>query len=338
MKLISHSNSELRQMVQCLELYYRQAQSQKDIARTLGVSAATVSRLLKRAYDDGLVRVELDLPRTPALESALVQRYGLRDAVVVPTGGRADVREELGVAAAAYFEKVTEHGMHVGISCGFTLYQTVRALRERRLRDLELYPLSGESTLKLVDISPNTLVGMAAAKYRPHVTAYALPVQHLASARQLLRERRRLLRDPEVRRIYAGAQDVTVALAGIGFIGDQTPGFCALAETYGVSVKRLRQLGVVGEINYQPFDVDGRIVDRPELRPLVQRVLAVDGPHLQALSRREDRWVIAVAGGPGKLAAVRGALRGRFMNVLVTDHDVAGALVAPADDGSAARD
>jgi DNA-binding transcriptional regulator LsrR (DeoR family) len=328
MKFLSPGGSELRQMVQCLELYYRQAQSQKDIARTLGVSAATVSRLLKRAYDEGLVRVELDLPRTQALESALVQRYGLRDAVVVASGGRADVREELGVAAAAYFEKIAVHGMRIGLSCGFTLYQTVHALRERRLRDLVLYPLSGESTLKLVDISPNTLVGMAAAKYRPHVTAYALPVQHLQSPRQLLRERRRLLRDPEIRRIYAGAQDVDIALAGIGFIGDQTPGFCALAEAYGVSVKRLRQLGVVGEINYQPFDVEGRIVDRPELRALVQRVLAVDGPHLQALSRRDDRWVVAVAGGAGKVDAVRGALRGRFMNVLVTDQDVAAGLLA----------
>ena len=36
-------------MVQCLELYYRQGQSQKHIAAALGVSAATVSRLLKRA-------------------------------------------------------------------------------------------------------------------------------------------------------------------------------------------------------------------------------------------------------------------------------------------------
>ncbi len=329
MKFISHG-PELRQMVQCLELYYRQAQSQKDIARTLGVSAATVSRLLKRAYDEGLVRVELDLPRTQALETALVQRFGLRDAVVVASGGRGDVREELGVAAAAYFEKITAHGMRVGLSCGFTLYQTVRALRERRLRDLVLYPLSGESTLKLVDISPNTLVGMAAAKYRPHVSAYALPVQHLQSPRQLLRERRRLLRDPEVRRIYAGAQDVDIALVGIGLIGEQTPGFCALAEAYGVSVKRLRQLGVVGEINYQPFDAEGRIVDRPELRALIQRVLAVDGPHLQALSRRDDRWVVAVAGGAGKVDAVRGALRGRFMNVLVTDQDVAAALISSA--------
>jgi DNA-binding transcriptional regulator LsrR (DeoR family) len=316
-------------MVQCLELYYRQARSQKDIASTLGVSAATVSRLLKRAFDEGLVRVELDLPRTQELEAGLVERFDLHDAVVIAAGGRADVREALGVAAAAAFEKIAANGLRVGLSCGYTLYQTVRSLRERRFRDLSLYPLSGESTLKLVDISPNTLVGMMAAKYRPHVTAYALPVQHLVSLRQFERERRRLLRDPEVRSIYDAVQDVDIALVGIGQIGEQTPGFCSLAESYGVSVRRLRELGVVGEINYQPFDVQGRIVDQPELRALMRRVLSVTGDGLQELSRRQDRSVVAVAGGRGKIDAVRGALRGRFMNILVTDEDVAQAVLKP---------
>jgi DNA-binding transcriptional regulator LsrR (DeoR family) len=314
-------------MVQCLELYYRQGRSQKDVAAALGVSAATVSRLLKRAFDEGLVRVELDLPRTQELETALVERFGLRDAVVVAVGGRGDVKEELGVAAAAYFEKVAASGLRVGLSCGFTLYHTIRALRDRRFRDLDIYPLSGESTLKLVDLSPNTLVGMMAAKYRPHVTAYALPVQHLVSLREIERERRRLLRDSEVRRIYEAAQAVDIVLVGVGQIAEQTPGFCSLAESYGVSVRRLREFGVVGEINYQPFDAEGRIVDRPELRGLMRRVLSVSGDRLQDLSRREDRYVIAVAGGRSKVEAVRGALKGRFMNVLVTDEDVAQAVL-----------
>jgi len=327
MKLISPPSRETRQMVQCLELYYKQGRSQKDIAVALGVSAATVSRLLKRAMDDGLVRVELDLPRTEELETGLVQTYGLREAVVVASGGRGDLRAELGAAAAAYFEKVAANGMRIGLSCGLTLYHTIHSLRERRFRDLALYPLSGESTLKLVDIFANTLVGMMAAKYRPHVRAYALPVQHLLSLKEIERERRRLLRDPEVRSIYDAAQDVDIALAGVGVIAEQTPGFCALAESYGVSVKRLRQLGVVGEINYQPFDADGHVVDRPELRALSHRLLSVEGARLQALSRRDGRSVIAVAGGKTKVDALRGALAGRFMNVLVTDEDAAIALL-----------
>jgi DNA-binding transcriptional regulator LsrR (DeoR family) len=327
MKLISPRHPELKQMVQCVELAYRQGLSQKDIATTVGLSAATVSRLLKRAFDEGLVRVELTLPRIHELEAELIQRFKLRDAVVVAAGGRADVKEELGATAAAYFEKVADHGMRIGVSCGYTLYQTIRALRERRFRELALYPLSGESTLKLVDISPNTMVGMMAAKYRPHVTAYALPVQHLVSLREIERERRRLLRDPEVRKIYEAAQSVDVALCGIGMIGEQTPGFCALAESFGISVKRLRQLGVVGEINYQPFDAEGEIVDQPELRALMRRLLSVDGARLQALSKRDDRRVIAVAGGKDKRHAIQGALAGGFMNVLITDEDLAGSLL-----------
>src|SRR2546429_201417 len=325
MKLISQVPRERRLMVRCLELYYRQARSQKEIARALGVSAATVSRLLKRAYDDGFVRVELDLPRAEELEAGLAERFGLRDAVVVAAGGRGDLKEEVGAAAAVFFEKNASNGLRVGLSCGFTLYHTIRQLRGRRFRDPPPYPLSGESTLKMVDLSPNTLVGMMAAKYRPHVSAYALPVHHLLSLREIERERRRLLRDPEIRTIYEAAQTVDVALVGIGMIGEQTPGFCSLAESYGLSVKRLRQFGVVGEINYQPFDAEGRIVDRPELRVLMRRVLSVEGTRLQALSRRPDRHVVAIAGGRPKVDAVRGALAGRFMNVLVTDEDLAGA-------------
>jgi DNA-binding transcriptional regulator LsrR (DeoR family) len=86
---------------------------------------------------------------------------------------------------------------------------------------------------------------------------------------------------------------------------------------------------VVGEINYQPFDAKGTLVDRPELRALMRRILSVEGNRLQALSRRDDRYVVAVAGGRAKVEAVRGALRGRFMNVLVTDEDCAVRLSAP---------
>ncbi len=314
-------------MVQCLELYYRQQKHQNEIAKALGISSSKVSRLLKRAFAEGLIRVELSLPQNPRLEATLVERFGLREAVVVPAGAQPEIKEELGAAAARYFEKVAANRISVGISCGFTLYHTIRQLKERRLRDLTLYPLSGESTLKLVDLFPNTLVGMMAAKYRPHVTAYALPVQLLGSPQEIEAERRRLLNNPDIRAIYDGAQDVQIALVGIGMIGEGTPGFCSLAESHGVSVKKLRTMGVVGEINYQPFDATGQVTDRKELRGLTRRVLAVSGERLREMSRTYGKYVIAVAGGAQKFEAIRAALRGSFMNVLITDEDTALKLV-----------
>ncbi|MBI3456033.1 MAG: hypothetical protein HY002_09645 [Candidatus Rokubacteria bacterium] len=318
---------ELRQMVRCVQLYYRAQRHQNEIARELGMSTSKVSRLLKRAFTEGMVRVEIELPKRPRLEAALVERFHLRDAVVIPLGEPRDIKEDLGVAAARYFEKVAADGVRVGLSCGYTLYCVIRAPRERRFRDLEVYPLSAESTLQLVDLFPNTLVGMMAAKYRPHVRAYALPGQVLGSLAEIQRERRRLLRRGEVRRIYDAASDVDIALVGIGLIGEATAGFCSLAEFYGVSVRRLRALGVVGEINYHPFDKNGTVVDRRELRPLTQRVLAVTPARLRELSAEYGKLVIAVAGGPDKREAILGATRGRFANVLITDEDTAAALL-----------
>ena len=319
---------EVRQMVRCVQLYYRAQRHQNEIARELGLSSSKVSRLLKRAFAEGLVRVELELPKRPRLEAALVERFRLRDAVVIPLGEARDLKEDLGTAAARYFEKVAADGARVGLSCGYTLYQMIKALRERRFRDLEIYPLSGESTLQLVDLFPNTLVGMMAAKFRPHVRAYALPVQVLGSFAAAQRERRRLLQKGEVRRIYEAAADVDIVLVGIGMIGEATAGFCSLAEFYGVSVRRLRSLGVVGEVNYHPFDRDGKLIDRKELRPLTQRVLAVPPSRLRELSSQYGKLVIAVAGGPDKHEAILGAMRGRFANVLVTDEETAEALLA----------
>lgn len=318
---------ELRQLVRCVQLYYRAHWHQKEIARTLGVSSSKVSRLLKRALSEGMVRVELDLPQRPRLEAGLVERFGLRDAVVVPTGELRDLKEDLGRAAARYFERVARDGIRVGLSCGHTLYYLIRSLREGRFRDLELYPLSAESTLQLVDLFPNTLVGMMAAKYRPHVRAFALPVEVLGGGARGADQRRRLLRRGEVRRIYDAANNVDIALVGIGMIGKATAGFCSVAAFYGVSVTRLRRLGVVGEINYHPFDRQGRIVERRELRPLTRRVLAVPPARLRELSGQPGKRVIAVAGGPDKREAIRGAMRGRFANVLVTDEDTAGFLL-----------
>src|SRR5207253_10087512 len=139
---------------------------------------------------------------------------------------------------------------------------------------------------------------------------------HRLSPPAIERERKRLLRDAEIRGIFEAAPNVDIALTGIGLIAENTPGFCSLAESYWVSVKKLRQLGVVGEINYQPFDAEGRIVDRPELRALMRRVLSLPGDRLQALSRRVDRSVVAIAAGRAMLEAVRGVVAGRCMSGL----------------------
>jgi deoxyribonucleoside regulator len=321
------SYQETKEMVRCVQLYFRHQKQQREIAQQLGISASKVSRLLKRAYEEGIVRVHINLPAIPRLAAALIDQYGLRDVVVIPAGEASDVKEDLGIAAARYFEKIAGDGVKVGLSCGYTLYYMIKHLREGLIKDLKIYPLSAESTLRLVDLFPNTLVGMMAAKYRPDVTAYALHAQLIGPLEEIERQRQVLLSRPEIRKIYEEAHEVDVAMVGIGAVGPETPGFCSIAEYYGVSPQKLKAMKVVGEINYQPFDGRGYLVKQAALENLTKRVIAVSADRLREMTRQYGKLVIAVAGGCYKLEAIRGALRGKLCNVLITDEGVAQGLV-----------
>ena len=116
-------------------------------------------------------------------------------------------------------------------------------------------------------------------------------------------------------------------MVGIGAVGPETPGFCSIAEHYGVSPQKLTAMKVVGEINYQPFDGHGHLVRQDELEGLTKRVVAVAAEHLRDMTRQHGKLVIGVAGGRYKLEAIRGVLLGRLCNVLITDEEVAQALV-----------
>ncbi|RPJ31099.1 MAG: MarR family transcriptional regulator, partial [Planctomycetaceae bacterium] len=322
-------------MIECLPEEYRtaleldalQGVPQAQIAAQLGISPSKVSRLLKRAYQEGIVRVHINLPPMPRLATALIDQYGLRDAVVIPSGQTSDLKEDLGIAAARFFEKIAGDGVKVGLSCGYTLYYMIKHLRESLIKDLKIYPLSAESTLRLVDLFPNTLVGMMAAKYRPDVTAYALHAQLIGPLEEIDRERQLLLNRPEIRKIYEEAHEVDVAMVGIGAVGPETPGFCSIAESYGVSPQKLKAMKVVGEINYQPFDGEGHLVREAEIEGLTKRVIAVAAERLREMTRQHGKLVIAVAGGHYKIEAIRGALLGKVCNVLITDEAVAQALM-----------
>ena len=81
----------------------------------------------------------------------------------------------------------------------------------------------------------------------------------------------------------------------------------------------VRALGAVGEVNLRFIDTEGKAI-ASDLDDVVI------GVTLEQLRRRPRR--IAVAGGPGKYDAIRGSLRGGWVNSLVTDVRTADYLLA----------
>ena len=100
---------ELRLMTRVARLYYEQGLRQTEIAESLNLSQSTVSRLLKRAEQEQIVRITVSVPLGvyTDLEEALIATHGLRDAVVadcVRDDDDESVQRDVGRAAAYYME------------------------------------------------------------------------------------------------------------------------------------------------------------------------------------------------------------------------------------------
>ena len=80
----------------------------------------------------------------------------------------------------------------------------------------------------------------------------------------------------------------------------------------------LRSLGAVGDVCLRFFDESGTLIESE----LDQKVIGIRPEQLMSVPRR-----IAVAGGIRKLAALRGALLGGWVNVLITDSVAAHELI-----------
>src|ERR687889_590864 len=101
----SQPDGQVRLMTKVAQMYHEQGIRQTDIATTLHISQAKVSRLLKRAVETGIVRTIVAVSHGvhTELEHALEQRFGLLEAVVVDVEGEeSEVLAGIGSAGATY--------------------------------------------------------------------------------------------------------------------------------------------------------------------------------------------------------------------------------------------
>src|SRR6476659_8118433 len=137
---------ELRLMTKVARLYYERDMTHPEIAAQLDLSQATVSRLLKRARQEQIVRISVNVPvgAYPELEEALQKKYGLKEAVVVESIDNDDqILRDIGAAAAFYLETTLKEGEVIGIS---SWSATILAMVDA------MHPVSRASDVKVVQI------------------------------------------------------------------------------------------------------------------------------------------------------------------------------------------
>jgi DNA-binding transcriptional regulator LsrR (DeoR family) len=312
--------NELRLIARVAQMYHVEKRRQAEIADILRLSQATVSRMLKRAEEEDIVRTTvIPPPGTFAdLETALRDRYGLTEAIVADCTEDRDgaIMARIGEAAAHFLEVTLMQGEVIGVS---SWSQTILRMVDN------IHPLKGAKARYIVQ----TLGGMGDPSVQTHATQLTtrlarltgaeprlLPVQGVASSREA---RLLMLADPFVRETMDLFSRISLAIIGIGAVVPSE----LLARSGNIfsaqELARLQEDGVAGEISLRFFDAEGRLVKTP----LDERVI---GLSLEDLGKA-DR-VMALAGGQSKTAAIAGALKLGVIDVLVTDKFTAERLTA----------
>jgi DNA-binding transcriptional regulator LsrR (DeoR family) len=302
---------ELRMMFRVAQLYYADKLRQADISKHLHVSQATVSRLLKRAEQEGVVRVTIAAPRGtyPQVEAALRQRYRVDQAIVAEC---YEDREEailsaIGATAAHYLEATLNEGDVIGISSwSVSLLRMVDAIHPKKR-------LGAERVAQ-------TLGGLGDPSVQSHATQLTTRLAALTGAEPQLLPAQGIVSSSAARLIMLGNvyvraamnqfRRLTIALVGIGAL---QPSVMLANSGNAFTDEELRDLarrGVVGDIGLRFFDREGR----PVHGPLDERVIGITLEELSSTPR-----IIGVAGGDRKVEAIRACLIGKLVNVLITD-------------------
>jgi DNA-binding transcriptional regulator LsrR (DeoR family) len=119
-----------------------------------------------------------------------------------------------------------------------------------------------------------------------------------------------LLQERNIRETMELAAQAHVALVGIGSVVPQVSSLIRAGYLTEGQLSEVAAHGAVGDICARHFDSHGRILDLP----INRRIVGIDISVLHRIP-----WVVGVAGGLAKAPAILGALRGRHVNVLITD-------------------
>ncbi|RDJ22291.1 sugar-binding transcriptional regulator [Bosea caraganae] len=297
-------------------LYYMEGLTQAEIADRLKMTRLRVNRLLVEARSSGLVNITINsrLESCVRLERGLVEEFGLREAIVVPTpADPAQIPALIGKAAGELVSRIIEEKPSggFGVGWGATLRETIRHVRPGQYRDLKVTAMMGGLTYG-IEINTFEIASQLARRWQAECHYLAAPIY--AGTPQ---SRDTIVAQDVFEAAFERIRATEVAILSAGDLSERS-----LLVRYGlprdVGVAELAAQGAVGDMLGQFIDADGAPIDHP----INRRAIALP---LEAL--RKLPTVILASGGSNKAAVLAAALRARLASVLITDEQAAAAAL-----------
>jgi DNA-binding transcriptional regulator LsrR (DeoR family) len=306
-----------RLLYKIAKAYYNNDENQKDIAVRFGLSRVKVCRLLKQAKDEGIVSINIRGSKAPTadLELELANRYGIKEVIVAQSGSSnpEDISKAVGIAAAQYCRRAIQGSEIIGLSWGTSLLAFVKALEPFPIPDVKIVQILGGIGDAEAVFHGAELARRMADKFGARSRILQAP--GIVSSSEI---KNALLADPQIEETLKYARKADIAFIGIG-----TPDAEGLlSRSSAMSPEELNVVvhgGGVGDVILNFFDRNGHLVPSP----INDRLVGLTINELKRIPR-----VVGVASGLHKVDALRGALLGKYISVLIVDEYVAAALMA----------
>ena len=344
----------LMRAYEAASMYYVQGETMEVIAHHLRGSRSTVSRLLARARQEGVVRVTLVQPGgAGSLEGRMTQAFGVRTHIVPVREGTTEIHrlQQVASVAAAHMVDLIEAlaeqagnggpqvqdpagsggegsvqgrgsgGVVVGVAWGTTMSEVSAALPSRSVPGLTVVQLNGASDPVREGPSAGEVLSRMRLSLGARTISFPVPAffDHVATREAMWSER-------SVKRVLAVTRRASLAVFGVGALDALNGALPSQVYEGGHLTARdqavLRRQNVVGDVCTVLLRSDGSWRD-------VTLNARATGPTPAQLSRIPRR--LCVAAGTGKARALLAALRARTATDLIVDDATARAVLELAE-------
>ncbi|CAM3234889.1 sugar-binding transcriptional regulator [Corynebacterium gottingense] len=287
-------------LYEAARLYYEAGLGQSEVAAALGVSRPTVSRLLARAREAGIVQIRVVRPDSPGMSPQareLADALGLRGAYLAP--GTQSPRFDYGMEPAVQ-AAITDMGLRAGDAVVVASGMATAGIANMRCSGLgytRLVPAVGGAQEPEVWFQTNETVRRLAANSNAEYTplfAEAIPSSPVYEALQ---------QDDSFRNVLAQWRDARGAIVGVG---SRTTGRVSISK----AIPQDALPSAVGDVCLHFFDETGAALRFPNS----ERTVHISREHLMRIPEK-----LGCAVGPEKVESIIVAARAGFFNRLVTD-------------------
>lgn len=308
--------------VKIAKLFYQNDLSKMEIGEKLRISRLKVAALLEEAVKDGIVKIIINEPNESFidLENELEKRFKISHAIVVETSiDYESTKKNIGKAAANYLSDTIYDNDIIGVAWGSTTYEAVNYLPDKiNRKNITVVQITGGSNQVPININASELTRRIAEIFDAKSYFLHAPiVVKSKEARDILYE------EAGIKNTLDMFNKINLAIVGLGATRPEPSsilykdGFIK-KEDFNNSIS----FDCIGDINSYFYNKEGN-----ECYTILRdRVIAMNLEQLKKV-----RYVMAVAGGENKADAIIGAMRGRIINIIVTDNKTAEAILSKSD-------